>query len=88
MPPQVSQIGEYPTVPDDDFKWTDDDSVIIRGYGDLAVYFNPRGDIVLRQQNMMDDDSIVVFAREHADTVIEAIKRAVAEAIEEQPRSK
>jgi hypothetical protein len=33
----------------DEFGW-DDPSVVVRSYGSLAVYVNPYGDVVLRQE--------------------------------------
>lgn len=43
----------------------------------IAVYTNPAGDIVIRQQDPMgNEDSFVFFPVGSAKNVIEAIKRA------------
>lgn len=44
----------------DDFKWGDEDTVI-PSVSAVAVYKNPNGDVVIRQENSLDDDSVIVI---------------------------
>ena len=59
----------------DKFNWSDPDLHVQRGYGDLAVYANQHGDIVIRQADAMgDDDGIVIVPRHLASWVIATIE--------------
>lgn len=66
-----------------DFSWyskEDEDSIVIKAVTAVAVYTNPNRDIVIRQQNTLgDEDHVVVFPVAQANTIIKAIKAAVAE---------
>lgn len=58
-----------------DFDWTLRESVVVPTMEGIAVYTNPHGDIVIRQQNTMgDDDAVVVIARSTASKVAKAIQ--------------
>ena len=60
----------------EDFNWSDaDNSVVVRSYGDLAVYTNPHGDIVIRQQRYPDDDQVVIVPKPNVKDVIGARER-------------
>ena len=53
-----------------------DESLVIKPVSGVAVYTNPNGDIVIRQQGSFgEDDSFIFFPVEHAQAVINAIKR-------------
>lgn len=41
----------------DDFDWSTDKSVVLRSQRATAVYFNRRGDLVIRQEREWDEDS-------------------------------
>lgn len=60
------------------FNWHGDDadaeSVVMPSVQAVAVYSNERGDIVMRQQGYQgEDDSLVIFPRAHAQSIINAI---------------
>ena len=60
-----------------DFKWIEDiDNVVFKSVQGVAVYSNPDGDIVIRQQAgpMDDEDQIVIVPRDRVETLIFAIK--------------
>jgi hypothetical protein len=48
------------------FDWSSDESVVCRGHGAIAVYFNRYGQIVIRQEDGRheDDDRFVIVNRE------------------------
>jgi hypothetical protein len=61
-----------------DFDWNDDDSnVVVPEQAAIAVYLNPRGNVVIRQagQYRPDEDSFVIVAPDHAAAVADAILR-------------
>jgi hypothetical protein len=60
---------------DEQFDWSGDE-VVAHGYGSLAVYLNPHGDIVIRQQRdgMGEEDTFIVIAQQHAKVIIAAIR--------------
>lgn len=57
-----------------DFDWSTAE-IVVRSYGDLAVYVNPHGSVVLRQRRDMydDEDSFVVIPLAEAERVARAI---------------
>ncbi len=61
-----------------EFDWSDDD-VIVPSQPAVAVYTNPKGAVVLRQQDEFpfgDGDAVVWFAADHAPVVALAILAA------------
>jgi hypothetical protein len=65
---------------DEEFSWSDSESVVVKTVHAIAVYPNPSGDIVIRQQGPDgEDDSFVIFPVDHVDGIITAIKKAVSE---------
>jgi hypothetical protein len=71
--PPLRTMG-YPMAKD--FDWSDPDLKVQRGYGDLAIYANNRGDIVIRQASALrdDEDSFVVIPRHLASWAVAAIE--------------
>lgn len=60
-----------------DFKWNEDiDNVVFKSVQGVAVYSNPDGDIVIRQQAgpLDDDDQIVIVHSDRVEALIFAIK--------------
>jgi len=60
-----------------DFKWNEDiDNVVFKSVQGVAVYSNPDGDIVIRQQGgpLDDDDHIVIVPSDRVEALIFAIK--------------
>ena len=55
---------------DPDFRWAEDDSVILEPRRALAVYVNQRSEVVLRmERDWNDDDSFVYFPFNDAEMV-------------------
>jgi hypothetical protein len=56
------------------FDWSAD-SVVLRAYGSIAVYENPHGDVVVRQEGdaLEEDDHWVVIPVQDAELVAQAI---------------
>ncbi len=62
----------------DEFSWSDNEAVVMRGYGGIAVYTNPHGDVVIRQEGDgmgFDRDPFIVIPRDRVSAVIAAIKK-------------
>jgi hypothetical protein len=61
----------------EDFSWYDsNDLIIIEQVDAIAVYSNPKGDIVIRQQDPIDgEDPFVVIPRTRVNEVIAALKK-------------
>jgi len=60
-----------------DFKWNEGiDNVVFKSVQGVAVYSNPDGDIVIRQQAgpLDDDDQIVIVPSDRVEALIFAIK--------------
>jgi hypothetical protein len=45
----------------------------------IAVYLNEAGNIVIRQEDPMDEDSFIVVPRSRVDDLIAALKREAGE---------
>jgi hypothetical protein len=59
-----------------DFDWgADNDNVVLRAYGSIAVHENPYGDVVIRQERdaMEDEGYWVVVPVQDAELVAQAI---------------
>jgi hypothetical protein len=59
-----------------DFDWgADNDSVVLRAYGSIAVHENPYGDVVIRQERdaLEDEDRWVIVPVQDAELVAQAI---------------
>lgn len=61
-----------------EFSWTDADVVVERA-GAIAVYQNPKGDVVLRQEGQTgDEDSVVIIPRSRIKDVIFALQHEIS----------
>jgi hypothetical protein len=61
-----------------EFSWADDDdSIVVRPADAIAVYTNPHGDLVIRQQNLTDEDSVVIVPKDYVNAIVEALTREV-----------
>jgi hypothetical protein len=59
-----------------DFSWSDESLIVVKRVDAIAVYKNPEGDIVIRQENRgNDEDSRVVVPPQYAYTLVESIQR-------------
>lgn len=75
--------------PADEFDWGDNEAVTLRSYGAIAVYENPHGSIVLRQQRdaLEEEDSTVIIPLPDVELVaaeILSVAKAAREATEEE----
>jgi len=60
----------------DDFSWSDDTLVVVKRVDAIAVYRNPEGDIVIRQERRGgDEDHVVIVPGQYAYTLVESIQR-------------
>jgi hypothetical protein len=58
----------------DDFDWNNDETVTVRTQMGLAVYTNPHGALVIRQEGSYPDDDVwVIFDACHARTIARRI---------------
>ena len=60
----------------DEFVWAlDESTVVFKTVWAVAVYKNPFGDIVIRQQAgpLDDDDAVIVIPRDRGDALIAAL---------------
>src|SRR5262245_31897571 len=48
-----------PQQDDDEWKWHDNDAILIREQPAIAVYWNPHGEIVIRRECWPDEDAFV-----------------------------
>ena len=55
------------------FDWSDGDGVVLQEQARTAVYENGNGDIVIRQDGGMEDDSIVIVNRMFLEKLIAAL---------------
>jgi hypothetical protein len=68
---------------DDDnrFDWSEEDNVVCHEQPRSAVYFNPRGQVVIRQQadyHAFDEDSFVFFSIENVPALIESLRALIS----------
>lgn len=63
----------------DDFDWSGPDLKMIPTQPETAIYFNPHGQLVIRQREWPDDDSCVRFNRESVPALLTAIMTAMNE---------
>ena len=60
---------------EDKWNWADQESVVIQSVQATAVYTNPKGDIVIRQESALGgDDQYVVIPRKMAEFIAKAIR--------------
>ena len=63
-----------------EFKWDDDEDVVVKPVQAIAVYRNKAEHIVIRQEQnaYQDDDSYIVVPRSELPKLIEALNRQLA----------
>lgn len=62
-----------------DFDWCDKSYVAIPNVSAIAVYQNDNDEVVIRQQNMIDEDSVIVLPKEQLYSLIKALERVETE---------
>jgi len=69
--PLVSENA--PASPTTDFDWSDVDAVVLAEQPETAVYWNPNGDLVIRQRHWPDDDSLIFISRTNVDEFVDKL---------------
>ena len=59
--------------PESDFDWGDVDGVVLAEQAETAVYWNPKGDLVIRQRNWHDDDSLIFISKNSVDEFVDKL---------------
>jgi hypothetical protein len=78
----LAQAGPpRPEVEFDDFDWHDNPSVVLKSQPATAIYYNPNGCIVIRQERSWaeDSDPFVYITPENAVTFMEALAKRARE---------
>jgi hypothetical protein len=60
----------------DDFKWYEEESkevIIVEEVSAIAIYDGQHGHIVIRQQQHMEDDAVIIFPRLYLEAIIKAL---------------
>jgi hypothetical protein len=70
--PLVSPVVA-PETNDRAFDWEADDIIVLHEQPRTAIYWNPNGALVIRQQNWPDEDVFVLIAREYLATFIDEL---------------
>ncbi|RYF35091.1 MAG: hypothetical protein EOO21_04270 [Comamonadaceae bacterium] len=66
-----------------DWDWSQKENVVVPAVEAVAVYTNPKGDIVIRQQDSMgEDDPVIVIPRARAKDLATAIRKEAAKPFE------
>ena len=59
-----------------DFSWSDEALIVVKRVDAIAVYKNPQGDIVIRQESRTgDEDNIIIVPAQYAYTLVESMQR-------------
>jgi hypothetical protein len=78
----LAQAGPpRPEVEFEDFNWHDDPSVVLKSQPATAIYYNPNGCIVIRQERSLaeESDPFVYITPENAVTFMEALAKRARE---------
>jgi hypothetical protein len=64
-----------------EFSWRDANSIVVHSVSAIAVYMNPDGDVVIRQQATQygEDDPFIVIPRDRVPQILEAIGKTADE---------
>lgn len=69
-----------------DWNWqgaTEKGSTIVENVEAVAIYTNPTGNIVIRQQNSMgDEDAVIIIPRASVNAIVKALKAEAAKKFE------
>jgi hypothetical protein len=65
---------------DEEFKWDDDEAVVVKPVQAIAVYRNGFGHVVIRQEksSFQDDDPYIVVPQPALRKLIEALNKQLA----------
>jgi hypothetical protein len=84
-PPVKKPVVASPPFDGDDFSWgADKESIVIPSQPAIAVYFNPRGEVVIRQEGRfgLDEDRWIYIQIENLDPLIDILQRIAEREIE------
>jgi hypothetical protein len=56
-----------------DFDWGDVDGETLAEQHETAIYWNPKGDLVIRQRSWLDDDSLIFISRTNVDEFLDKL---------------
>ena len=71
-----------------DFDWIGDKSaIVIKRTDATAVYINPDNDIVIRQENLMEEDNVIIIPRSSVRAIISALESALNEVVDTEPQT-
>ena len=73
--PQPKPENATPATPEasEDFDWDDAEAVVLHEQPETAVYWNPNGDLVIRQRRWPDDDVFVVITESSVDRFLDKL---------------
>jgi hypothetical protein len=72
----MSETGQLPFDPekDGDFNWVDNEAIVITEQPETAVYFNAKGDLVIRQRSPLgEEDPFVYIAKSNHMVFLESL---------------
>jgi hypothetical protein len=75
--PPVTQTQTRPQAAESDFDWNDADAVALAEQHETAIYWNPKGDLVIRQRSWMDDDSLIFISKNSVEEFVDKLCDAV-----------
>jgi hypothetical protein len=55
------------------FDWNDVDGFVLAEQAETAVYWNPKGDLVIRQRHWHDDDSLIFISKTNVDEFVDKL---------------
>ncbi len=64
-----------------DIDWHEDESVVVKSVSAVAVYTNTRGELVIRQENSMEEDQVIIVPMEQAKAIEKAILAQYSDSI-------
>ena len=56
-----------------DFDWSDPESLVLSEQPETAIYWNPRGELVIRQRRWPDDDSILFISASNVGQFVDRL---------------
>jgi hypothetical protein len=61
----------------EEFDWEDADAIVLDAQAETAVYWNRRGELVIRQRHWPDDDSFILISRTNVSDFIDKLTDVV-----------
>jgi hypothetical protein len=73
LPDVIPQPKPENAPPATDFNWDDAEAVVLHEQPETAVYWNPNGDLVIRQRRWPEDDVFVVITESSVDRFLDKL---------------